>query len=69
MNDLDAALSELRMKGQRLIDDKPRTLFGNRYAFVQRPDKLCGVLTELLDGDFDESQVPLLKKWKRNCVD
>jgi methylmalonyl-CoA/ethylmalonyl-CoA epimerase len=58
VDDLDAALDELKRKGQSLIDDKPRSLFGNRYAFVQRPDKLCGVLTELLDGDFDKSQVP-----------
>ena len=58
VDDLDAALNELKQKGQRLIDQEPRALFGNRYAFVQRPDKLCGVLTELLDGDFDKSQVP-----------
>ena len=58
VDDLEAALEELRQKGEELIDDKPRSLFGNRYAFVQRPDKLCGVLTELLDGDFDRSLVP-----------
>lgn len=58
VDDLDAALSELERKGEPLIDHKPRSLFGNRYAFVQRPDKLCGILTELLDGDFDKSQVP-----------
>ncbi len=58
VDDLDRALSELKLKGQDLIDEKPRELFGNRYAFVQRPDKLCGVLTELLDGDFDRSKVP-----------
>jgi methylmalonyl-CoA/ethylmalonyl-CoA epimerase len=58
VDDLDAALGELKQKGQELIDDKPRSLFGNRYAFVQRPEKLCGILTELLDGDFDKSQVP-----------
>lgn len=58
VDDLDAALDELKQKGQTLIDDKPRSLFGNRYAFVQRPDKLCGILTELLDGDFDKSLVP-----------
>jgi hypothetical protein len=58
VDDLDAALDELKEKGESLIDDKPRSLFGNRYAFVQRPEKLCGILTELLDGDFDRSQVP-----------
>ena len=62
VDDLDAALNELKQKGQRLIDQEPRALFGNRYAFVQRPDKLCGVLTELLDGDFDKSRVPPLEK-------
>jgi methylmalonyl-CoA/ethylmalonyl-CoA epimerase len=62
VDDLDAALNELKQKGQRLIDNEPRHLFGNRYAFVQRPDELCGVLTELLDGEFDKSLVPPLKK-------
>jgi methylmalonyl-CoA/ethylmalonyl-CoA epimerase len=58
VDDLDAALNELKLKGQKLIDDKPRALFGNRYAFVQRPDQLCGILTELLDGEFDASLIP-----------
>ncbi len=62
VDDLDAALDELRRKGQKLIDDKPRALFGNRYAFVQKPDQLCGILTELLDGEFDKSKVPSLNK-------
>lgn len=62
VDDLDAALDELKSKGQKLIDDKPRALFGNRYAFVQRPDQLCGILTELLDGEFDRSKVPSLNK-------
>lgn len=56
VDDLDAALDELKLKGQKLIDERPRELFGNRYAFVQRPDKLCGVLTELLDGEFDKNK-------------
>ncbi len=30
-----------------------RELFGTRYAFVHHPNKLHGVLTELLEGDFD----------------
>lgn len=55
VDDLDAALDELKQKGQAVIDDKPRALFGNRYAFVQRPEKLSGVLTELLEGNFDSS--------------
>ncbi len=57
VDDLPAALNELKQKGADLIDKEPRELFGNRYAFVQHPDKLCGVLTELLDGEFDRSKV------------
>jgi methylmalonyl-CoA/ethylmalonyl-CoA epimerase len=53
VDNLDNALDELRKKGKELIDDKPRELFGNRYAFVHHPRKLHGVLTELLEGDFD----------------
>lgn len=53
VDNLDDALAELRGKGKKLIDDKPRELFGNRYAFIHHPSKLHGVLTELLDGDFD----------------
>jgi methylmalonyl-CoA/ethylmalonyl-CoA epimerase len=56
VDDLDNALTELKAKGVDLIDKKPRALFGNRYAFIHKPNELCGVLTELLDGDFDMSQ-------------
>ena len=62
VDDLGKALSELKAKGADLIDQEPRALFGNRYAFVQKPHELCGILTELLDGDFDVRQVPPLKK-------
>ncbi len=61
VDDLPDALAELKAKGADLIDQEPRELFGNRYAFVQRPAKLCGVLTELLDDDFDKSKVPPMK--------
>jgi methylmalonyl-CoA/ethylmalonyl-CoA epimerase len=57
VDDLDKALTELKAKGANLIDQEPRALFGNRYAFVQRPNELCGILTELLDGEFDITQV------------
>jgi methylmalonyl-CoA/ethylmalonyl-CoA epimerase len=57
VDDLDRALAELKAKGVDLIDERPRALFGNRYAFIHKPNKLCGVLTELLDGNFDISQV------------
>ncbi|MDR3568984.1 MAG: VOC family protein [Syntrophobacteraceae bacterium] len=53
VDDLPKAMDELRAKNVRLIDKKPRELYGNRYAFVHHPRELNGVLTELLDGDFD----------------
>ena len=62
VDDLCGALAELKTKGADLIDKEPRALFGNRYAFIQKPDKLCGILTELVDGDFDMSRVPPMKK-------
>ena len=51
--DVSAALGELKEKGRRTVDDGPRELMGNRYAFVHRPNELNGVLTEILDGEFD----------------
>ncbi len=53
VDDLPAALKELKDKDVKLIDNEPRELFGTRYAFIHHPNKLMGVLTELLDGDFD----------------
>lgn len=53
VDNLDKAIQELRDKNVKLIDEKPRELFGTRYAFVHHPRKLHGVLTELLEGDFD----------------
>ena len=29
---------------------------GNRYAFIHRPGELGGVLTEVLDGEFDKDK-------------
>ena len=51
--DVEEGLAELKAKGKRCIDEKPRELMGNRYAFIQPPNQMCGVLTEILDGDFD----------------
>lgn len=51
--DVDEALAELKGKDKKLIDDKPRKLMGNRYAFINYPGELNGVLTEVLDGVFD----------------
>lgn len=53
VDDLGKAMAELRKKNVKLIDDEPRALFGTRYAFVHHPHELHGVLTELLEGDFD----------------
>lgn len=57
VDDLDSAMAELKGKGAKLIDEEPRQLFGNRYAFIQKPSELGGVLTELLDGEFDEGLI------------
>jgi methylmalonyl-CoA/ethylmalonyl-CoA epimerase len=53
VDDLSKAMQELKDKNIKLIDHSPRELFGTRYAFVHHPNKLHGVLTELLEGDFD----------------
>jgi len=47
--DVDAALAELKDKGYKPIDDKPRHLLGSRYAFINRPKELSGILSEVLD--------------------
>jgi len=53
VKDVASGLAELKAKGARLIDETPRHLMGNRYAFIMPPGDTCGVLTEILDGDFD----------------
>lgn len=53
VNDVDQGLNELKEKGHHLIDEEPRQLMGNRYAFIMPPNEMCGVLTEILDGEFD----------------
>lgn len=53
VDDVEAGLDELKQKGARLIDDQPRQLMGNRYAFIMPPADTCGVLTEIIDGEFD----------------
>jgi methylmalonyl-CoA/ethylmalonyl-CoA epimerase len=53
VDDVEDALAELRDRGVETIDERPRGLMGNRYAFIHYPKELCGVLTELLDGEFD----------------
>jgi methylmalonyl-CoA/ethylmalonyl-CoA epimerase len=51
--DVEKGLAELKAQGEITIDAKPRHLMGNRYAFLQTPKRLCGVLTEIADGEFD----------------
>jgi len=53
VEDVVAGLGELHRRGEATIDREPRRLLGNRYAFIQPPAKLGGVLTEILDGRFD----------------
>jgi methylmalonyl-CoA/ethylmalonyl-CoA epimerase len=53
VDDVPAGLAELKAGGKRLIDEKPRRLMGNRYAFIMPPKETCGVLTEIIDGSFD----------------
>ena len=53
VSDVEEGLAELKAKGENTIDKVPRQLMGNRYAFIQPPARLCGVLTEVLDGEFD----------------
>jgi len=58
VDDVDEALKELAGKGVDTIDKKPRELMGNRYAFVHKPRELAGMLTEVLDGEFDRDADP-----------
>ena len=55
VDDVQAGLEELNAKGHRTIDQAPRRLMGNRYAFITPPSTTCGVLTEIVDGEFDYS--------------
>jgi methylmalonyl-CoA/ethylmalonyl-CoA epimerase len=56
VDDVEDALAELRAKGVKTIDQRPRRLKGNRYAFIHFPQELSGVLTELLDGEYDYNE-------------
>ena len=47
------AIQELKAKNIKLIDNTPRELLGTKYAFIHHPNKLNGVLTELIEGDID----------------
>lgn len=56
VDDVAAGLEELKNRGANLIDTEPRQLMGNRYAFIMPPHETCGVLTEIVDGEYDPSQ-------------
>lgn len=53
VDDVVKGLAEMKVRGEETIDKKPREFMGNRYAFLQPPKRMCGVLTEILDGEFD----------------
>ena len=53
VDDVTDKMDELKDKGYKLIDNKPRKLCNNRYAFINPPQQMCGVLTEIVDGDFE----------------
>jgi len=56
VDDVAEGLKELKDKGVKTIDQAPRRVMGNRYAFLQPPGQLAGVLTEIIDGRFDPSK-------------
>lgn len=53
VDDVESSLAELKSRGVKMIDREARRLMGNRYAFIHPPKELAGVLTEILDGEFD----------------
>ena len=52
VDDVAEGLAELKAKGHRTIDQEPRELLGNKYAFINPPSETCGVLTEIIEGGF-----------------
>lgn len=49
--DVEQTMAELKGKGHKLIDDKPRSIMGQRYAFINHPREFKGVLTEVAEGN------------------
>lgn len=47
--DVVKGLAELKEKGYKTIDSEPRTIMGQRFAFINHPRETCGVLTEIID--------------------
>ncbi len=55
VEDVAAGLAELKARGLPTIDSAPRRLVGYKYAFITPPRMLGGVLTEVIEGEFDRS--------------
>jgi len=53
VGDVEKALADMEKAGLKTIDQRPREAFGNRYAFLENPRNMFGVLTEIVDGAFD----------------
>jgi len=51
VDDIDAALRDLREAGARLLDETPRRRGGNRSILFVHPKSMNGVLTELVQYD------------------
>lgn len=52
VDNVQEALNELNAKGYQTIDKKPRSIMGQRFAFINHPREMCGVLSEICDlGD------------------
>lgn len=52
VDNVQEALNELNAKGHQTIDKKPRSIMGQRFAFINHPREMCGVLSEICDlGD------------------
>jgi methylmalonyl-CoA/ethylmalonyl-CoA epimerase len=49
--DIEAALAELKEKGIRLIDEKPRKGAGGAKIAFLNPKDTCGVLVEICQRD------------------
>lgn len=51
--DVVEGLAELQAKGETTIDTEPRKIMGRRYAFIQPPGRMFGVLTEIVDREIE----------------
>jgi methylmalonyl-CoA/ethylmalonyl-CoA epimerase len=51
VDDLEAALADLRARGAELIDDRPRVGLGGHLVAFVHPRSANGVLTELVEAE------------------